>query len=80
MYHFSNYSLIHSKSHDSLQNVGGLQQPRYQSLMLPEPVYDYVYTGRQPIPMPFRDVQSYVNQIQEEIEKFKEEYEVHFDK
>ena len=30
--------------------------------------------------MPFRDVKIYVNQIQEEIEKFKEEYEVHFDK
>ena len=48
--------------------------------MLPEPVYDYVYTGRQPIPISFRDVRIYVNQIQEEIEKFKDDCEVHFDK
>ena len=48
--------------------------------MLPEPVYDQVYAEHQPIPMSFRDVKIYVKQIQEEIQKFKEDYEVHFDK
>ena len=51
-------------------------QSGYQNITLPDPVYDYVYAGRQPIPMSFRDVKSYVNQIQGEIEKFREVYGV----
>ena len=58
---------------NSLQNN---HQPGYQNVTLPEPVYDYVYAGRQPIPVALRDVKSYVNQIQEQIEKFQENYEV----
>ena len=52
------------------------QQPSYQAVMLPELVYDYVYAGRQPIPVALRDVKIYVKQIKEEIEKYNEEYEV----
>ena len=51
-------------------------QPGYQNVTLPEPVYDYIYAGRQPIPVALTDVKTYVNQIQEEIERFEEEYEV----
>ena len=52
------------------------QQISYQNVTLPEPVYDQVYTGRQPIPVALRDVKIYVKQVQQEIEKFKEEYQV----
>ena len=59
-----------------LQNNQESQQPGYQDVTLPESVYDYVYAERQPIPAVLKDVKGYINQIQEEIEKFKDEYEV----
>ena len=49
-------------------------QPGYQNVALPEPVYDQVYAGRQPIPVALRDVKGYVKQVEEEIEKFREVY------
>ena len=52
------------------------QQISYQNVTLPEPVYDQVYTGRQPIPVALRDVKVYVKQVQQEIEKLKEENQV----
>ena len=55
---------------------GRHQQPRYQNIALPETVYDYVYSGRQPTTVALRDVKSYVNQIQQEIGKFRDEYKV----
>ena len=56
----------------SLQN----DHLNYHNVTLPEPVYDYIYAGRQPMPVALRDVETYVNQIQEEIEKFREVYGV----
>ena len=61
---------------NSLQNNQESQQPGYQNVTLPEPVYDQIYADRQPIPTALKDVKGYINQIQEEIEKFNEEYEV----
>ena len=57
-------------------NQQSQQQPRYQNVSLPEPVYDQVYAGRQPNPLSFRDIKGYVNRIKEQIEKFNEEYKV----
>ena len=54
------------------------QQLNYQKVTLPETVYDYVYAGRQPIPVVLKDVKTYVRQVKEGIEKFKEEYEVRY--
>ena len=45
---------------------------------MPEPVYDQVYAGCQPIPVALRDIKTYVKQIQEEIERFDEEYGVRY--
>ena len=53
------------------------QQPNYQNITLPDSVYDYVYPGRQPITVALRAVEGYVNQIQQEIGKFRDEYQVH---
>ena len=63
--------------YNSLQNyLEPQQQRRYQNVTLPEMIYDYVYAGREPVPVPLRDVKGYIYQIQQELDKFQEEYEV----
>ena len=62
---------------NSLQNdPGSRRPPSYQNVTLPEPVYDYVYDGRPPIPLALRDVKGFVQQMDEQIGKFEEQYKV----
>ena len=62
---------------NSMQNdQESQQQPRYQNITLPEPVYDQIYDGNQRNPVALKDVKDYINNIREQIEKFNEEYEV----
>ena len=66
-----------TKCHNYLQNnQQSQQQPSYQNITLPEPIYDQVYAGHQPNPVALKDVKDYINNIREQIEKFDEEYEV----
>ena len=43
---------------------------------LPEKVYDYLYAGQQRKPVQLTEVKPFVNQLQSQIEKYKEEYKV----
>ena len=63
---------------DTIRDHLQSEKSSYQNVLLPEPVYDYVYTthGKQPKPVQLKNVKNYIDQIQDEIGKFKEAYQV----
>ena len=76
-YQRENQKTYNSVQYYSLQNDQGSQQRlSYQNVALPESVYGYVDAGRKPIPVAYKNIETYVKKIQDRIQKFEGEYEV----